>query len=550
MRPKKWSKRKIKNERKKEIQEELEKQGKDPNVAPKSEWLNENGFSGLFRGARREFELGPIECLIKVCGFRPRKTNDALQCADGETESLINQHKISLKRRGKLSENTVPARISRIRTLQSMLNKQTIYDSILTPARLDSGDGFRTLLTVFDALDDRLESDQSKLNYAWALRDFYAFCSRRDIIDNNPVYDILDEYGWTPDYEGETETLDAEQIYRMLLEANKESNSDEDLILVITICGWGFRPSDIVRLDITEHIYVNDKNPRVEFEERKNGPGTVPIMVGDEIFASFAARKREDPDWMGEIFTSPENGKNSSITRDTIRNRFKKIADNAEVELSDGSTPTPKNGRRFWYNLYQKAVTDWMLGAEKSAFAQASSSAETVDQNYLWTRLRNRFFRRKARDEFAKAFGDELVVEPEQDPLEVDAVEELEGYNDENILDLQEPNHSIDEYNNNVQALVSTIVDEWGRVSTRVAAWTRRAFSSRIENKIPRPQTPIQKGFVVLTAVVLALVYLRFMGVSIDTTNYSMTGPSGLVPAIVLYLYILISKPFDRCETM
>jgi len=117
----------------------------------------------------------------------------------------------------------------------------------------------------------------------------------------------------------------------------------------------------------------------IEFEERKNGPGTVNLMFGVDAVQDRIA-DLEGPGWNGYLFPSSQSS-SGHRTGETINNRFKRLATAVDVTV-DGETPTAKMGRRLWYTMYKNAVTELAEELEVAA-DQGSSSAEIIVSNYI-----------------------------------------------------------------------------------------------------------------------------------------------------------------------
>lgn len=127
---------------------------------------------------------------------------------------------------------------------------------------------------------------------------------------------------------------------------------------MVWLAGWALHPSELCALR-AEQVMLGRENaeyPCLEFSEgeRKNGPGTVALLVGvDEIAARIDALS-EDAGWSGHLFPLAAAASGHVVTN-TARNHFAALAKRAEVTVA-GETPTPKMCRRFWYSIYGDAV--------------------------------------------------------------------------------------------------------------------------------------------------------------------------------------------------
>jgi len=138
----------------------------------------------------------------------------------------------------------------------------------------------------------------------------------------------------------------------------------------------------------TPHFAVQSRcsrrrRPHIAFESRKNGPGEVSVLFGLDILDSRIDELGEDETWDGYLFPSPQ-GQIPHVTRDTIRNWFKKLASEADLpDRIEGERPSPQLCRRFWYDTYTAVLEGVLEGVEEIAAEQGSSDPQVVMQNYL-----------------------------------------------------------------------------------------------------------------------------------------------------------------------
>ncbi|ERG97326.1 hypothetical protein [Haloquadratum walsbyi] len=97
-----------------------------------------------------------------------------------------------------------------------------------------------------------------------------------------------------------------------------------------------------------------------------------------------------------------------------VRNKIEEIVDRAGVRLPDGSNPTPKHFRQFWFNEYLDAYEAYIAKIEDVATEQSSASAEIVDKHYLASHRERDHFRRFAYTHFETAFPTDVVISPEE----------------------------------------------------------------------------------------------------------------------------------------
>ncbi|WP_089673869.1 hypothetical protein [Halohasta litchfieldiae] len=142
-------------------------------------------------------------------------------------------------------------------------------------------------------------------------------------------------------------------------------------------------------------------DPHITFDERKNGPGSVSLLFGQDVLEQRIETLATE-DWNGYLFPSKRSS-SGHITAETVNNRFKKLAEDAGATV-DGATPTAKMGRRFWYSIYSDATEAFVEQLGGIASDQGSSSAEIVYSNYLSEEDRRKG-RRAMREELAQVFG-------------------------------------------------------------------------------------------------------------------------------------------------
>jgi integrase len=189
---------------------------------------------------------------------------------------------------------------------------------------------------------------------------------------------------------------------RALHEAAADS---AERLLVVALCAWGLRPNEVAGLHVRQFRLDPPDNavPYIEFRERKNGPGEVSLLYGrDELEAHLDALAADDS-WCGYVFPSPHASRDH-VSRWTVWNRFRRLANRAGLDEIDGESPSPTMGRRFWYDAYSSSL-DVVLGSlDEIAAEQGSSSPEVVLQNYL-SEARARELRREfMREQLAAAF--------------------------------------------------------------------------------------------------------------------------------------------------
>lgn len=241
------------------------------------------------------------------------------------------------------------------------------------------GDGYAepTIARVHDAIE------------AW-----YDWLVDRRVAAFNPTTGAEDWFKWSRSTDNDPVALDTDHV-RAMYEA---AETTREQMLVIALCAWGLRASEVASLH-TEQLVLEDERPRVEFDTRKNGPGSVAIVYGADV-----ARDRLAVAGDGYIFPS-ERSETGHIHRTTIADRFHELADRAGVpEKIDGQRRKPHMGRRWWYDRYSATLEELLNHVEEIASEQGSASARVVLDSYLSEERRRELRREFMRGRLAEAF--------------------------------------------------------------------------------------------------------------------------------------------------
>lgn len=363
----------------------------DPDTAPTYEQLTELGYSGIAYALREHHDRTLQEFFAKDLYLEDRSDDanpwgDASETTIDAAESYLR----TLKTRGGMAASTVETRRQRLKKYVRVYRRLHGRDDLLDPLT-DAGERVKEIeraLAVLDMFDEDLGTDRSKLEYLRVAQDWYEFLIRRGRAEYNPLEGATDEFGWERQ-EPDNISLTAGQV-RSLYEA---AETAEQRLITIALAGWGLRPGEVAALHASQ-ISLDTDDPHLEFDEdRKNGPGTVALLVGLEALADRLDELSERDDWNGYVFPS-DRAASGHIHVDTVRRRFKRVAKRAGVTVGD-ETPKAKMGRRFWYNSYQESVSELLNQLDEIAAEQGSNSAEVVMQNYL-SEERRRAHRRDA----------------------------------------------------------------------------------------------------------------------------------------------------------
>ncbi|WP_136690063.1 hypothetical protein [Halorhabdus amylolytica] len=407
-----------------EVRELRRADGKDPDVKPTHQWLRDHGLSGIQGYAERQ-EKTVDEVLLDECGFEPRERKP-LPGTHAETKQLIHKWlQDEDEEFNRLNDTSVGNAWTHMRRLMEISREALGSTNLLRPARAPAGKNVRLTLDLFREMNGELEAEGARYNYASTLASFYEYLEMIGEVDSNPAEKVLPRMGWSYNRESPEQTLTPAQV-RECWEATRsiddgalEDPDAEGLrellvekVLLLCLAGCGHRTSDPLITNAQEDVILDQGDPRVCFDaKRKNGPGTTPIMAGLDYFEQYIELLKETGHEM--LFPSElsEDGTRSDAW---VRNKIEEIVDRADVRLPDGSKPTPKHFRQFWFNEYLDAYEAYIAKIEDVAEAQSSASAEIVDKHYLASHRARDHFRRFAYEHFETAFPTDVVVAPEE----------------------------------------------------------------------------------------------------------------------------------------
>jgi len=407
-----------------EVRELRRAEGKDPDIKPTHKWLREHGFSGI-QGYAERHEKTVDDVLLEECGFDQREKKP-LPGTHAETKALVHRWlQDEDEEFNRLNDTSVGNAWTHMRRLMEISRDALGSSNLLRPARAPPGKNVRLTLDLFRAMNDEFESEGTRYNYASTLDKFYEYLEMIGEVDSNPVESVLPRMGWTYTRESPANTLTPKQVRecwkatRSIDEGSVEDLDTETLrerlvekILLLSLAACGERTSDPLITNAQEDIILDRSDPRVCFDdERKNGPGTVPIMAGLDYFEEYIELLDEE----GYEMLFPSEQSADGTRSDTwVRNKIEEIVDRAGVRLPDGSKPTPKHFRQFWFNEYLDAYEAYIAKIEDVAAEQSSASAEIVDKHYLASHRERDHFRRFAYTHFETAFPTDVVISPEE----------------------------------------------------------------------------------------------------------------------------------------
>lgn len=380
-----------------EIARERQLEGYDPNQdIPSYQWLVEHGYSGLQYAVREHHEMTLSEFFEQAVGLGDGVSSDSLSWPiDNEQMIEYLEQYFRSQQRGSAAESTLQSKRSRLG--QFLRHYENLHGTAAIVSRItdvaDQPEEIQRVTAVFDVLDEELESNDSKRRYRSDIDDLYSWLVDRGYGAFNPVrYD----HEWDV-AKRDNPALAPVQVGSL---AAATENTEERLI-ALGLCAWGLRRSELANLHV-ENVNLQAESPYLSFDTRKNGPGTVALIYGQDILEDRIAQLSDRQRWDGYLFPSPD-ARRDYVTGETLNRRFKSIAARADVRVR-GELPTSKMGRRFWYSAYADAVETVIERLQNVAHEQGSSDPMVVFRNYLSEEKRREYLREAMRDRLAEAF--------------------------------------------------------------------------------------------------------------------------------------------------
>ena len=384
-----------------EIAVEMRADGLEPATETSPyQWLVEHGYSGFIDYLKREFDstLGEF---YEDRDLPPEATDDYWGLDHDPTRTALESYVEELGRRRDHPETTVAPIRSRLKKYASLYADVNETDDLLSallrederPEEIDRA------LAVFDVLDRLLGTTASKFKYLEDTRRWYRWLVDVGRAAYNPLDRMEKRFGWDRP-EWDNPALSRADVRKLA----RTAETPDERFLVVGLAGWGLRPSELCSLRADQLVLApEDGVPYVEFQEgeRKNGPGTVSLLVG--LDALEARLDRFDAESADGYLLPSSASRCGHVTTDTARRQFANLAERANVTVA-GGTPTPKHGRRFWYSLYGDAVREVAERFADVAEEQGSASARVVLDNYLSEAERRKHRREAMRAELRAAF--------------------------------------------------------------------------------------------------------------------------------------------------
>jgi len=376
--------------------------GLDPETEqPTYEWLNENGFRRFIYTLQEHHDTTVTEFCEHDLGLQPQGYDWEIDHAD--TVEALERYLDRQQQRKSWSESTVDAHRSRLGRYVRAYARVNDTDDLLSPVARESDvpahEAVDACWATFDALDQEVARETLRRIYI-SVSDWYTTLVSRREAALNPT-DGLD-YNWSGDDAGTTSNppLGPDHVAALF----DAADDTREQLLVVALCGWGLRSGEVAALH-ADQLVLEDDAPRIEFESRKNGPGSVALIYGQDVVENRIAQFADNDGWNGYLFPSPRSS-SGHRTGGTIRNWFDNLAERAALpDEIDGRRPVPQMARRFWYDRYSSTVEELVEHQiQEVAEEQGSASASVVWDDYLSEDRRRELRREFMREKLADAF--------------------------------------------------------------------------------------------------------------------------------------------------
>ena len=366
---------------------------------PTGQWLDDNGYGGLRSALRRKHDRTVKEFLVDDVGIEPETHEVTIDSwvRDEETTQALEAYFRPRERRDLLADSTVASKKSRMKRWVRAYRRLHSHDRLIKAASDPAQEATerQRCREVLRDVAETYDTDSSRLTFLSSIRSVYSWLLDERYIEFNPLRGAESEFAWsreTPDNPALT-AADVRALYQA-------ASTPRQHLLIVGLAGWGLRISELAGLQRSQLVLEGD-DPHVAFTTRKNGPGTVAMLYGRRVVEDRIA-ELSDPTWNGHLFPSPQSASGHRVPG-TLRRWFEDLATEAGVQVH-GESPSPKMGRRFWYQQYSEAVSELMEELSAIAGDQGSASETVVWESYNDEATRRQLRRDAMREKLAAAF--------------------------------------------------------------------------------------------------------------------------------------------------
>lgn len=391
-----------------DVAPDLRADGMDPEEdRPTYRWLSENGHRDLIYALREYHGLSFGDFWTQTLGVTAGEDGYNWSI---EHEETLNEVESYISQKVNWSESTADTHRQRLNRYLAAYYAENGEEDVLAAVRPESDVPPRNAVDACWDAFTRLEEDEglsgSTIDRIYRSVDaWYSYLLARRAIALNPADGLRDVRGWGQD-DGTSDSpiaLEADDV-RALYDAAK---NNRDRVLVVALCAWGLRTSEVAALHV-DQLHLDGETPYVDFDVRKNGPGTVTVVYGKHD-AQVRCSLLKDDDWNGYLFPSDRSA-TGHVGRGAVLEWFRDLCSSAGIEEIEGEPPVPKMGRRYWYNAYSETLGDILEFIGKAAEEdQGSKDPRVVMEDYLdddrERELRRRFMRARLSDAFDEREG-------------------------------------------------------------------------------------------------------------------------------------------------
>jgi len=372
---------------------------------PTYSWLSDNDHRPFITALRRNHDLPFDEFWSDYISEDAASWDYDWGTDDHETIEALEHFLDRRQSRYQLADSSVDTLRYRlngyVRAFKLANDHARLLDSVGRDSDTPAYQAVDEVFAAFDYLNEATgKSDPTIKRIADIVDAFYSHLVSRRLAGTNPASGLDDEFKWTTGGSEDPPALAADQI-RALYDA---TDSPDDELLIIALAAWGLRAGEAAGLHVNQIEDLTADVPRIVFEERKNGPGSVSMLYGVNMLEDRLAQMSERDSWSGYLFTSTRED-SEHVSRQTVWRRFQALADDAGLpERIDGERPSPQLCRRFWYDRYSETLEEVIVGLDEIAAEQGSSDPELVLRNYLSEDRARRLRREAMREKLAVAF--------------------------------------------------------------------------------------------------------------------------------------------------
>lgn len=384
------------------IRDDRLEQGYDPDIRPTHQWLRDNGYSGIEGYARRN-DMTVTEVLEEMCGFDPPEPKPLGINHEPTKQMIVEWLEFEDEIAYQWGESRIEDARSHIRTISSVAVDCLGTSNLLCLVEDDNEATSQRILQLFKMLGEEL-GQGSESNYTYTLERWADYLKFKNRIEDHSIDELRGLMGWSYKRRSPENHLELGQV-RDLWQA-RESLEEAALLTIMVSAGVRrCEPTDIkvsqLRLDRADPYIIFD-------EERKTGPGTVPIMAGAEIIEEWIEELETRDWWDGEWLFPSKTSDDGSRPEGWVNRVTDDLVERADVTFPDGSKITPKHFRSFWYTHYAKARQAWLTELDRIAEDQGVNSGDVIDNHYLHDQPGRDHFRRFLESTFEPIFGNDV----------------------------------------------------------------------------------------------------------------------------------------------